>query len=342
MKNVQKRKIKNVVYTLAFPLAAWAIMEIICLAAGKGHLIKTDTSIGIMNFVRSVGISTCTALALSFNLASGRFDLSLGAQRLMATIIGGNIALSLGLHDVGMVICVVLFGLLFGFIVGAIFVTTKVPPMVLGVGMTMVYECVAFVSSGGGGLNLNNKGYELLSGNVLFVIAIVFLAVSFVMVLFTRTKFGYDMRSIRGSQNIAYNSGIKVFKNVALCYMFAGGMVSFGGIFDAAFVGAMNATTGMSSNSTVMSSCFPMFLGGFLSRWSNQAIGILVSTTTLNFVSTGLAILNISLTATQAINMALFLVFLIINANQNVFSVRRKKKARVEEAMREPASAKVA
>ena len=80
----------NLVRLLAFPVAAWLLMEVLCLLFADRHLF--NTILDIRNYVRTVGIATCTALALSFNLASGRFDLSLGAQRMMATIIGANIA----------------------------------------------------------------------------------------------------------------------------------------------------------------------------------------------------------------------------------------------------------
>lgn len=333
----------KVLCTLAFPVGAFIIMEVIALIAtgGKQHLFNFSNNLSVINYLRTVCISCCTALALSFNLSSGRFDLSLGAQRLLGTIVGGLIAVNLGLGPVGIVICAGLCGLLSGFLVGFIFVTTRIPPMVLGVGMTMIYECLAFVISGGQGLNLNIPGLEMLSDGVLFMGAVVMLLVLFIMVLFTQTKFGYDMRSIRGSQQIAYNSGVKLFKNVAICYTLAGGAVALGGVFEAAYTMKMEAKMGMSSNSAVMANCFPMFLGNFIARWSNQAIGIVVATFTLQFVNTGLSILNLSPSLTQSINMGLFLTFLIIVANQNLFKNIKARKDRIAKANQELAAAAI-
>ncbi len=322
-------KFKSLLCLVAFPLAAWLLMELLCVALADRHLFKSV--LDIRNFVRSVGISTCTALALSFNLASGRFDLSLGAQRMLATIMGANIAIKLGLGPVGVVLCVLVVGLISGGIVGTIFVTARVPPMILGVGMTMVYECIAFVASNGEGLQLFGKGYDALS-NLGFTIVVVIAACLLIMFLFQFTRFGYEMRAISGSQQIAKNSGINIFFHVALCYTLAGGMASFSGIFDTAFQGSMSASVGMSSNGAVMSNCFPMFLGGYLARWSNQPVGILFATITLKLLSTGYTALNLSTTASEVLNMGLFLLFLIVRANEFVPKQKKADALRIQKA----------
>lgn len=328
----------NLVRLLAFPVGAWLLMEVLCLLFADRHLL--NTILDIRNYVRTVGIATCTALALSFNLASGRFDLSLGAQRMMATIIGANIAIQLGFGPVGMVVTVFLVGLLAGGIVGAVFVTSRVPPMVLGVGMTMIYECVAFISSNGEGLNLFGKGYDALA-QLGFITVVIIMACLFIMFLMQYTRFGYEMRAIRGSQSIAYNSGINIFAHVALCYTLAGGMASFSGLFNAAFEGSMKASMGMSSNGPVMSCCFPMFLGGFLSRWCNQPVGILFATMTLKMIENGMTALNLTSTASQAINMGLFLLFLIIRANEYLPSQKKADEARRNLARKKAAAATI-
>lgn len=324
-----KHKLKNALLTVAWPLCVWLLFEILCRSiAGRSVFAST---LDINNYIRNVGISTCVALALSFNLGSGRFDLSLGAQRMVATVVGGNIALSLGLGSAGVILFSLLFGILFGGVVGLVFVAFRVPPMVLGIGMALVYECIAFASSDANGLQLFGKGCESLS-NITFTIVIVMLVTVFVGVLMQYTAFGYQMRAIQGSQKIAYNSGINVFKHAFLCYALAGGVVSFSGVFDAAFKGAMTTELGFSSNSAIMANCFPMFLGKFLARWSNESIGILIATMTLKMLNTGLGVLAMEDNTIQLLNMALFLLFLIFRANENILTKRKACKTRVLEA----------
>ena len=326
---MNKSKLKNILITIAIPLCMWLLMETLCrIIMGRGVIV---TSLDFNNFVRGAGISTCVALALSFNLGSGRFDLSLGAQRMAATIVGGNIALKLGLGSVGVMVFALAFGLIFGALVGLIFVTFRVPPMVLGVGMALIYECVAFASSNGNGLQLFGKGVESLS-DMTVTIVVVAIATLVVAIIYQYTTFGFHMRAIQGSQRIASNSGINIFLHAFLCYSFAGGLVAVSGVFDTAFKGAMKAELGFSSNTTVVASCFAMFLGKYIARWSNDSIGILSATVTLKMLDTGMMVMKLGTNTVQLINMLLFLIFLIFRANENFARKRQLKAERIKEA----------
>ncbi len=207
--------------------------------------------------------------------------------------------------------------------------------------MAMIYECVAFVGSNAEGLQLFGKGYDSLA-EIEIIIAVVLISTLLIMILLRYTSFGYHLRAIRGSQLIAKNSGINIFAHAAACYTLAGGLVSFSGVFDAAYKGMMNAEIGLTSSASVMTNCFPMFLGGFLSRWSNQATGILFATITLRIIDTGLTAIKIDITTTQLINMALFLGFLVFTANQNFFKDRKKLKNRLAQAREKKATLQTA
>ena len=331
MSDVMKTKIKNALITLAFPCITWLIMDILCLISVNRHVL--NTMLDVQNLIRNTGISACTALALSYNLGHGRFDLSLGAQRMLVAILGGNIAIQLGLGTFGVILFALGFGLIFGSIVGLIFVVTRIPAMVLGVGMALVFECIAFVSSRSQGLQLFGvTGVGSLS-NMYLTICVVLATVLIAMIIDRYTKFGFYARAIDGSQKIAYNSGINIFKHAVGCYTIAGGLVSFSGVFDAAFRGGVDAQLGFATNSPVMANCFPMFLGKYMSRWSSDAVGILFSTMTIRLFQTGLSVMRVSATGQQVFTMSIFLLFLVFRANETLLQNYRAKKTRIAEAM---------
>ena len=84
------RRIKNTLITLAFPVLMFLIMEAVCLIAAGRHVIDFSTNLDLVNLVRNTGIACAITYALSFNLTSGRLDLSLGAQRLAGTVAAGG------------------------------------------------------------------------------------------------------------------------------------------------------------------------------------------------------------------------------------------------------------
>jgi ribose/xylose/arabinose/galactoside ABC-type transport system permease subunit len=328
-----RSKLKNAALTVAFPVVVWIIVDILCVVFQHRHVFKT--LLDINNYVRNSGIAACIALALSFNLGNGRFDLSLGAQRIVATTCGGLLAIHLGLSGAFVIIFAVLFGFLGGALIGAIFVITRIPPMVLGVGMALVFECVAFAISNAQGLHLfGMPGMGGLS-NMYLTIGVVAFATIFTLLVDRFTKFGYYTRAIAGSQKIARDSGINIFAHANGCYAFGGALIAISGVFDAAFKGSMDADMGMSSNASIMTNTFPMFLGRYIARWSSLPVGILFATLTVQIFKTGLSILQFSSTAQQVFNLGAFLLFLIFQANENLLKERSAKRARILEAKTE-------
>ena len=330
MRTANKRKLISVLVTVGVPAIMLIIMDTLCMINQGRHMFVTI--LDVQNFVRATCIAACTALALSLNLSNGRFDLSLGAQRLVASILGGNLAINLGLGGIAVLVFALVFGLAFGGVVGLIFVWFRTPAMVLGIGMALIYECLAFVGSNSKGLQLyaapaaRNLSNMYLCITVLLMILVVFL------VLIKYTKFGYHMRAIGGSQKIAYNSGINIFNHAIGCYTLAGGAIACAGVFEAAYSGSMDAAMGLTSNSVVMTNCFPMYLGKYLGRWSNEAIGILVSSMTIKLFQTGLSIMKFSMTEQRVFTLCLFLLFLVFRANETIFRDRKAKKDRIAQA----------
>ena len=329
MKSAQgfKKILLNAVITLAFPVIMYLIMELVVFSLRGTHII--NTILDVRNLIRSSGITAATSFALSLNLTSGRMDLSLGAQRMMGTILGGLLALRLGLGGIWVLIFAIVFGIISGALVGLAFVTLRIPPMVLGIGMACIYECVGFFFSGGSGLQLaGTPGVSFLADSNVTIAVMAIVAV-FIFILTTFTKFNYELQAIRGSQKIARDSGINVFRNVFLCYTLAGGIVVIGGVFETAFAGSMSAGMGLSSSGTVMACMFAMQLGMFLSRWSNQAIGTIVASLTLKIFTIALTALKISSALSSSIEMILFLVFLVWLANGETIALYQARKARI-------------
>lgn len=319
------KKFKDIIFTIAFPLVTFIIMEFLCMTFKNRHVISSV--LDMKTWLRNSGVVALTAFAFSFNLSCGRFDLSLGAQRLAGTVVGGFIAISIGLSGVWLLVFALIFGLIFGLITGVIFVTLRVPPMILGIGMALILECIPYKISGGKGLNLFGvKGTEILTDTAFTIILIVASAV-FVSIIMNSTRFGYQMKCIQGSQLIARNSGIDIFKHTVICYTLAGGLVCIAGMMESAFTTQMMSVMGMASTDSVMISMFAMMLGSYIGTRSNQATGIIVGSMVTRLVAQGLTIMEFSEPNSNLVNQILFMTFLVFMANKDIFA---KKKAEAE------------
>lgn len=315
---------------IGIPAATYVLMELICVFFFKTHVMKTV--LDVSNFARNAGIGACAAFALSFNATSGRMDLSLSAQQMLSIIVGGTVALALGMGTFAILFFTIVVGLIGGSVVGLVFVTFRVPPMVLGIGMGLIYECVAFTFFPDGLLLTGVDNVGLMS-DANFEIIVVLAAALVVILILQFTKFGYHQRAVQGSQRIAKQSGIKLFRTVFLCYAFAGAMIALAGLFDVAFKGNLSVDLGATSNGAIFAYMFPVLFGAFLTRWTkNQTLGILSGVLVNEVFLMGLSAMNLPFAAVSLFNMLLFLGFLIFRENYPIVKRNKLKAKRAKEA----------
>ena len=333
----KQSKINDILFTLAFPVITFIVMEVLCWVVKDVKMVSSV--LDVKTIVRNTGVTAVTAYAMSFNLKEGRFDLSLGAQRLAGTIIGGTIAVKLGLSGVYFLVFAILFGFLFGFLTGIAFITFRVPPMVLGVGMALIWEVVPYVVSGGKGLNLFGVTNMDILSEAWFQIAVVVLMAVLVYILMNYTRLGYETKAVQGSQYIAKNSGINIFRHAVECYTLAGALICIAGVLDVSFTTQMASSLGNTSNGVVTANMFAMILGSYIGEKSDSSVGIIVASLTLSIFKYGPSMMELSEANNSVVNMIIFICFLVYQANRYVGQLHRDQKARVALAQEKRAQA---
>ena len=132
---------KKIIGTLAIPVIVAAILLILCAANGKS-MISSRTSFNY--FVLYAAIVMITTMALSINLGSGRFDFSLGAMAVLASVLSAKLSYALlsgGAGSAVLMLCLnIVFGALLGLASGALYVTLRIPPIITSLGVTLIYE----------------------------------------------------------------------------------------------------------------------------------------------------------------------------------------------------------
>ena len=328
-----KGKASNTLYTalkvVALPVLVWLLFELLDYTIAGQHVLSSIAD--MKTLLRNLITTFAFSLAISCNLFSGRMDLSLGAQMYAGVIIGGNIAVALGLGGIGVLVCAMLVSGLCGLVVGLLFINLRILPMVLGLGMTLVCECICFGVNDQQGLTLFGKpGVEILS-NVGFIVAVAVVVLIVTMYLFQSSVFGYKLRAIQGNQKLAHDAGINIFSNCVQCYVLAGVMAGLAGVFTAAYSGSLQPVMGMSSNTMVFSNMFPMLLGMYIgSKCNNPQLGMLMGSLSVRIFILGLSKLSVSNSMQNILLYSLFLLFSIFNTNRSKLGAAKARHARIE------------
>lgn len=323
--------LKNSGIVIIVPLVVYFFMEMACMLIADAHVISSWLEIN--NLIKTTCVMTFSAIALSLNMSAGRMDFSLGAQQMAACVVGGNIAFSLGLGPIGVLAMCILFGVAAGSVVGILFVVTKIPSMVLGIGMALIYECIAFAWSFNG-FQLYGKSDMAILGSTQFELAALAAVIIIFYFVFSYIKFGYHYRAIQGSQVVAKSMGINVYVNCVVCYGIAGGLIAASGVFDTSYTGVLASTMGLASTATTFTAMLAVFVANYLSRFTNRAVALAVGALTVRILSYGLIILQLPNPAVVAINYICLLLFLVFQGYMARKKIKDARNLRRGEACR--------
>lgn len=332
--NQKNYMLKATLKTILIPVVVFVVLNIVDLL-GPTHNALIANVVDLTNFARNLIIYFAFALGLHVNMTMGRMDLSLGAQMYLGVIFGGNIALSLNLGGIGVIVLSMLIGALAGVVSGVLFVKMRILPMVLGLGMTLVYECISYLAYNAAGITLFGKPGTSILSEVWFIILVVVALVLVSTYVLQMSMFGYKRRAIQGSQRLAHDAGINIYSNCVVCYALCGALVALAGVFTTSYNGSLIPSIGMASNGRVFSNMFPMILGTWIGSFSgNATIGTLSASISVYFLKAGLSKLGLDDLTSTIIIYGAWLLFMIIQAAAPRYAHKKAYKARKELAQK--------
>jgi ribose transport system permease protein len=324
---------KNFLKTLWMPVVVYIFFAVLCAANGKtGFGVNSD----LMIILRNTVYSGLIALALSYNLTSGRFDFSIGSILILSTIIGANLAISWGLGPVSLLVLCMVVGSILGAISGLVYIMLRLPPIVVSVGVAMIYEAIGFLLNDGKGIRIINKPDLLIFAQQPYISILAIVVLIILVILLNFTKFGFNTNSLRGGQAIAVNIGINEKVNTVICYLLAGALMAAAGVISLSILGSCAPKLGLGSSSYMMNAFLPMFIGGFLARYSDRNIGVMVGSFVQACIISGFAILGLSTSLQSVLNSLIVLSFLVFTSNSYKiveFQMMKEKRLKAELAL---------
>ena len=324
---------KKIVGTLTVPVIVAVVLLIICAANGKA-MIANRTSLNY--FVLYTAVVMITTMALSINLNSGRFDFSLGAMAVLASVLSSKLTYALlggGAGSAILMLCLnLVFGALIGLFSGTLYVTLRIPPIITSLGVTLIFEGVTFTITGGKYVmdEVRNASMSSFSGNWYWSALLMLAVLVLIIWLFDHTRFGYDYKALQSGQKVAVNTGIREVPNAVWCYVVCGALMGIVGFLNAARSSNINGGSLNFGSIGIMFTAFlPMFIGGYIGRFSNDKLGYLMAALCMSMLNSTFAAFSNQVTAsTQSIINALLLVVFLIYLNnegllKKLFSPRK-------------------
>ncbi len=323
--------VKRIFGIVTIPALAFIVFAM--LAGIKEGAFLFGSGSDVLVFVKSAASVTLTTFALSINLNSGRFDFSLGSISLMSSIIACKLTIDKGWAPWVMIVLALVIGMVAGFVSGLLYVLLRLPAIITSLGVSLLYEAIAFIFADGAGIVFsNNKEYLSLGQSTAGMIIVTVIAFVFMFITMNYTKFGLHYAALRDGQKVSVNTGIAEVWNAIGCYTIAGVMMGLVGVISATFTGSILQSLNFGSIGVMFTAFLPMFIGGFIGRFSEVHFGIVLGAVTYAITQIGFSKLGLS-SEQQALFSAVILVLFLIYLNNeraivSLFTGKKKKKAK--------------
>lgn len=307
---------------LIIPFLCWAVMTLACSLAGASLVNGVST---LRLFIRGLTYVLLLSFGVSINMHTGRFDFSTGAVMLLGGVCSALLAYRNGWGPWVMLLISIPIGAIAGCISGLLYVLLRLPPMIIGLGMTLVLEgIVAIITGGCRPVSFGtDASYYRFSVNIPAMLAIGGVALLLMILVFHYTRFGYDYRALQTGQCIAVNTGVRERANALGCYTLSGALFGAAGAVSLCATNGVTPTINFSTIASMFACFLPLFFSGFIVKFCNKQLAILLGCIGYEFIQIGFGQLSFSIASFtsdvyKVIEAGILVLFLIYLNNEGV------------------------
>lgn len=306
------KRLKGIGLTLCLPLVLYLLFYVLAPNNfGSAAVLQAILTQSLLPMVCGFG--------MLFGRSMGILDLSIGSRIIAASMIAGVLAVRFNLGIPGLLILTVLFSVLLGAVVGAVFCLCKIPSVVVALVVAMVFEVIGIKITGGAGyLQLPAELCALGRTPWNLILSAVSLAVF--ALIYYKTKFCYNVRAISGDELIAKGNGIKIERTKFLAYTIGSIFIGIAAVIQISYASSMSAKQNLESLSMSFKPLMAMIIGIQLADYVTLPGGIFIGAFMISTLFSGLVAVGLNATA-QDIAMGVFLV-VVIAVSTNVGRIR--------------------
>ncbi len=308
LKNASKNALITVAPAIIVFLAFFAMTKMF----GAGNYASAAD---MKTILFNTAYSGFIALALSYNLTSGRFDFSVGSVLLLSVIAGGNIADKFDFGPVMLMVSIVTIGAVCGLVSGLVYITLRLPPMVSSLGVAMIFEAIGFTINKSRGIRFLGQFDLLIWSQPVYTVMLMAVVLAVLIYLLNFTKFGYNCRSLQTGQKNAVDVGVNENINSVICYVIAGILMAFAGLLFLCRNAMVAPQAGLASSSYMMSAFLPMFIGQALAPYSDRNIGTIIGAFCQACMTSALSDLGCGSSLKTVMDGLVVLLFLVYTSN---------------------------
>lgn len=273
MVNKLNEKRKNAVQAGAVLI----VILIVCVAFNAAFDGKFLSGNNINILISHAILPTFTAWGMCFVFACDYTDMSIGSIIILAANAAGILG-STALGYPGVILGGIVTGMVLMTLNFLIFVYTKIPSWIAGIGMAMVYEAIAFfyssrqLAKGSTIAQLESEMRKLAKPPYIYIIFFIGLILAYT--IYNRTEIGLNIRALGNGIRLSESMGIKTARTIICVGIICGFFVGCSAFLNESYSARINAKTGLTSLSMIFQPMAAYMLAQVLQTRINIIIGI--------------------------------------------------------------------
>ena len=288
----------------------WGILLLIIFFGFKEKNFFTPYNLILI--ARKVCILLLASVGMTLAVLVSQIDLSIGSVMSLTAVVLG-VTVGRGLPIVLCILIALMVGVVIGSINGYMIAKLHFDYWITTFATMSVGAGLALVVSGGNTIPIKSALIEWLgNGRILGVYAMIWItAILIVLMIFVlkRTRLGYNIYSIGGSENVARVSGINVVKNRFAVYVISGLFASVAGVLIAGMTTSASPIVGTEYSFNAIAA---VVIGGTsFDGGKGGLVGTLLGTLLLRVLASGLSMMGVS-SVVQKVIIGLVIVGLIV------------------------------
>ena len=291
---------------------------------------KFFTANNLMTILKNCCTLLLTATGLTLVILMGKNDISVGSTVSMAAVLVA-LLVQAGLPTVLVILIPLLVGIAIGCMNGILVAKLKFDYWVVAFSSMSIFAGLALVLTDGKTISWYGKNATLDwigNGKILGMYVFIWLTIILVAAMIwvqKKTKFGYDVYSVGGSESVATVSGVKVTKTRILVYALAGLFAAIAGIFIGCMTNSGSPSVGVDYSFNAIA---VVVIGGTsMSGGKGGIVGTVFGTIMLRILASGLSLMRIPSTWQKAIIGVVIVAMIVVDVlnehRKNIKGLRR-------------------
>ncbi len=315
-----RRRVPALPFLAGRDVQEFALVGVVVLLLVAGAILEPDdflTSDNMLNVLRQASIVGVVAIGMTFVIATGGIDLSVGSMLAACSVVGGQFvesgSLMFILGALGM-------GILLGGVNAAAIAYGRVVPFIATLAMFTMARGLALWISDKTPISVFDLEFVRWfgTGEIIGIPSaiFVFLGVTIVgWVLLNRTRYGRYVVAVGGNREAARIAGVKVQRIIFSVYVLSGICVAIAAVL---LVGRLSSASPVAGNLLELDAIAAVVIGGTaLAGGRATIVGTFLGVLTFALIFNLLTIMNMAVEIQQVTKGAIILVAVLLQRKRN-------------------------